>query len=81
MAEIEKQLATLTSESTDLETQLQSKQKQYGLLLHSLRDILRTLDAGEDAGGSRGGSREGAKSPTTPDGEEAEGRGEGMDVN
>lgn len=45
MAEVEAELTALTAEATELEAQLQSRQKQFGLLIHTLRDIKRDMDS------------------------------------
>ena len=48
MAAVEAELAGLTDEATSLESQLQARQKQFALLLHSVRDIHRELESEQE---------------------------------
>jgi len=54
IAEVETALEQLGQESADLESQLQTRQRQYALLLHSLRDILESTDDAADNGDGDG---------------------------
>jgi len=51
IAEVEAAVEQLGQESADLESQLQTRQRQYALLLHSLRDILESDDTADNGDG------------------------------